>query len=422
MLTVTPQRVQSEIASVCALTQFNELMRTHVIDEPDLSASATQLGAISYVESRKFITDPVHWRVFSHCASVTRIYAAYESYVFELLSEWLRLVPTLYSSYAQLPDSLLKQHRVGVGVLLQRFGNGFRSEELTELRIVQPLFAGLSGTGAFGLTSEAFFIDLRNLRHDQLCALFGRVSLDNLSGWLDRHEELRSMCDAAGTTVASRLKELIDFRNDAAHARQQIDETLGVSALSEIAEFVGLLCAALHQFVMVRYIDTLQEVGSLETIGTVTEYFERPDATVVTLSANATLRVGDSVIVRKRMNWIPSTILTLQDHGEPVEIIVGRKGAELGVRFDPSIALPGSRVVRVRFERGLDQSASQANGVDGDVSRMTQEAVKTSPSATVLESSSGHQTPQTLSTILMRCLADLGHWLATQLRSQRGPG
>src|SRR5579863_4221125 len=36
------------------------------------------------------------WQIYDHCAALTRLYSAYERYVDELVSEYVRLLPQLY--------------------------------------------------------------------------------------------------------------------------------------------------------------------------------------------------------------------------------------------------------------------------------------------------------------------------------------
>lgn len=364
MIAVTPEKVLRDISAVCALSQFNDHIRSHVIDEADLSQSATEADATKYIEARNHVAEPAQWRIFSHCASVTRLYALYEAFVYELISDWLKVVPSLYPSYARMPEALLNQHRVGVGTLLQKFGGGFRNQELSELSIVEPLYSALSGQATFSLISDAFFVDLRNLRHEELCSLFRRVSLDNLSGWLDGHADLQAMCDAAGTTVIGRLKELVDFRNEASHARQDIDETLGVSAFQEIAEFTQLLCRALHEFATTRYFDVLQDTDQLELLGQVTEYLPRPDAAILTVRGPVWITVGDTVIARGSRTTIATRIVSLQDQDQEVETIRADRGHELGLRFNPTVARVGVHVYRIRPTRPeADSEPSVADDV-----------------------------------------------------------
>src|SRR5262245_32532837 len=136
MIGVSPEEVRQEIAAIRALSQFNDHIRTHFLDEADLSNFAVNVGATSYTAARSHVTDSLQWRIFAHCASVTRLYALYEGFVYELVSAWLKLVPSLYASYSELPDAIVNQHRVGVGTLLQKLGGGPRTAELSELSIV----------------------------------------------------------------------------------------------------------------------------------------------------------------------------------------------------------------------------------------------------------------------------------------------
>lgn len=348
MIGITPEKVSREIAAVCAVAHFNEHIRAHMIDESDLSGPAGAAGAAQYVEARRHIADALQWKVFSHCASVTRLYALYEGFVYGLISAWLKILPSLYSAYAGLPEAILNQHRVGVGVLLQKYGLGSRTENLTELSIVDGLYSGLNGQQTFRLLADAFFIDLRNLKHEELCGLFSKASLKELSSWLDGHTDLRAMCEAAGTTPAGRLKELVEFRNEASHAREEIDETMGVSALQEMADFINGLCVALHQFVSIRYVDVLQEGGRLELLGKVTEYLEGPEAAILTTAGAVRVGIGDEVVVRGRWTCFSTKITSLQDHDNAVESAEVAAQHELGVKFEQKVDKVGASIFRLK--------------------------------------------------------------------------
>lgn len=344
MIAVTPSRVQKDIAAVCALSQFNEHIRSHFLDEPDLSGEAGRVGAASYIAARGHLAEPLQWKVFSHCASVTRLYALYEGFVYELISEWLKMVPALYGAYEQLPEPILKNHRAGVGALLQKLGQGARTEHLTELSIVKALYLGRSGDRNFELVADAFFIDLRNLRHGELCTLFSKVSIENLGSWLDGHSELKSLCE--GTTVLARLNELVDYRNEASHAKEEIDETLGVAAFKQIADFVQALCAALQQFVALRHMDVLQQSGRLERLGTVTEFFEVPDAAILQASGAFSLAPGDVIVAVGTHRYMDARVVSLQENDNDVISIKAVADAEIGLRSEPSLA-KGLHVFRV---------------------------------------------------------------------------
>src|SRR5206468_10437199 len=119
---------------------------------------------------------------------------------YRLVTEWLAALPALFPDYSKLPPGVTANHRAGIGQLLQKYG-GPRTEKFTELGLVGPLYKGLSGSGdKYALIPEAFFFDLRNLRQDELCNLFGRVSLSELHSWLGNHSGLNAYCGISGGT------------------------------------------------------------------------------------------------------------------------------------------------------------------------------------------------------------------------------
>jgi len=145
MLVVTPEKVLRDISSICQLSRFNEHIRSHIVDEADLSEAATRLGAEQYIAARKNTAEPLAWKVFSHCASVTRLYALYEGYVYELLSDLVNAFPDIYQKAGDLPEPVLKNYRTGIGSLLQKYGDGYVNAELNELQLATSLQKVLSG-------------------------------------------------------------------------------------------------------------------------------------------------------------------------------------------------------------------------------------------------------------------------------------
>src|SRR5205807_4397155 len=109
------------------------------------------------------------WQIYDHCAALTRLYAAYERYVGELVSEYVRLLPKIYVKYSELPPEITNQHRVGVGQILLKIGEKGPYKNLEEQVVVRELAAGLSGASEYTLLADAFFIDRQNLRFEMLC-------------------------------------------------------------------------------------------------------------------------------------------------------------------------------------------------------------------------------------------------------------
>ena len=146
------------------------------------------------------------------------------------------------------------------------------------------------------------------------------------------HSELKAFCESTGDTIGSRLNDLIDFRNAAAHGADDIEEVLGTSAFQQLAEFTSLLCGAVHEFVLLRYFEALDACGRLELVGEVTEYFPAPDAYILTMKTTR-LSVGDLVIVRGTQTCFEASLVELQDHDTSLSLVLAVEGQELGARF-----------------------------------------------------------------------------------------
>ncbi|MGD1920686.1 MAG: MAE_28990/MAE_18760 family HEPN-like nuclease [Pleurocapsa sp.] len=64
---------------------------------------------------QKDIPKTQEWRIYDHCAAVTKLYAIYENFVEDLIKDWLRLLPELFLNYDDLDDRIRNTHQSGVG-------------------------------------------------------------------------------------------------------------------------------------------------------------------------------------------------------------------------------------------------------------------------------------------------------------------
>ncbi|MEG3864034.1 MAE_28990/MAE_18760 family HEPN-like nuclease, partial [Microcoleus sp. herbarium12] len=64
------------------------------------------------------ISSKEEWRIYDRSAVVTRLYAIYERFVEDLISDWLRGMPDLVPRYSDLEEKIQNTHREGIGRLL----------------------------------------------------------------------------------------------------------------------------------------------------------------------------------------------------------------------------------------------------------------------------------------------------------------
>jgi hypothetical protein len=144
-------------------------------------------------------------------------------------------------------------------------------------------------------------------------------------------------------TPESELKQIVDYRNEAAHG--EVDQVLGTEVLIEVTEFFEALLQSIADFVQYDTLRRAKEVGKAQVLGIISERF-RDDVVVVKI-ANAKLAVGDPIyIFGKGLTMIGEVkSIQLNDVDYPdVNITKEREvGLRLGVRAKKGCEL-------IRFE------------------------------------------------------------------------
>lgn len=181
------------------------------------------------------------WRIYEHCAVVTRLYAIYESFVEELIRDWLILLPEIYPRYLDLEETIRNNHQIGVGKILTELKKN-KYEHLSLEKVMQGLFYGNTGEKEYELLPDAFLIHEQNLRREPLERLFANAGISNAWAWVEKHRAIKYFLEEIRgnqNTADGVLNEFISYRNDAAHGFP--DGVLGASALLELCDFVDAL-------------------------------------------------------------------------------------------------------------------------------------------------------------------------------------
>jgi hypothetical protein len=240
--------VKVKTSTVRALIQTNERLREIVFGRGSVtrqeSDEDTELTGL--IKGVPGVTD---WRVYDHCAVVTRLYAIYERFVENLITDWVRLLPSIFPRYVDLEETIQNTHRMGVGRLLCDLKKN-RFEHLSIDQVVQGLFRGVTGEEEYALLPDAFLLHEQNLRKGVLEQLLAGAGIQNAWAWVEKHRAVKHFLEVrvSENTAEGELNELITYRNEAAHGAV-IDNFLGSNALLELCEFIETLCQALAELV-----------------------------------------------------------------------------------------------------------------------------------------------------------------------------
>lgn len=324
-----------KISTVRSMIKINDRLRKIVFqDSSDIKQLKENPEFATLIE---VISSKQEWRIYDRSAVVTRLYAIYERFVEDLISDWLRRMPDLVPRYSDLGEKIQNTHREGIGRLLIDIKKN-RFQHLSVEKVVQGLSCGITDTGKYELLPDAFLLHEQNLRKEVLETVLKNAGIDDAWKWVINHKEIKYFIEevrGSQNTAEGELKQLVDYRNKAAHG--STDEILGTQELLDLGDFVEALCKSLADLVTYNIILRQIDRGLVREIGKITEWFKKPQAGVAKVK-EVTLTVGEGVflvLVNDELSYcysakIESIKLNDISHNH-VEIT---SEAEVGLKFD----------------------------------------------------------------------------------------
>ena len=232
-----------------------------------------------------------------------------------------------------MTEEIKGTHQKGVAnLLLELKKNKIKKqfENLSVEEVIRGLFFGITGEKKYDLIPYAFLLHEQNLRKESLEQLLTNAGIPNSWSWINKCINQYS--------AEIKLKELIDYRNDAAH-RGFIDATLGADILLELCNFVETLCQALAELVTYHIIQQQKSIEQIKEIGKITEWFAKPKAAIAKIQ-DANLSVGDSVfLVSETKGYcksvrIESIKVSENNQDIPKDNLIITDEEEVGLKFD----------------------------------------------------------------------------------------
>lgn len=271
------------------------------------------------------------WRMYSHCAAVTRLYSSWSCFVEEALEEWVALIPQIFTNYADLPETLKTRHIDATGAML-RDRKHRKYSNVTPLMIVKGLHDGLTGN-PYELNAAAFaHTDKRNFHLSVVNDVLSGAGIPNASSWLSGH---RLVAEAATEIVSADLNKALEaflnYRNDAAHGDPA--ELLGHNGIIDYCNFCRAIIRATDELIANTQRQRLCALGQMQRIGTVTEHFRNADAVIATLERGV-IKVGGSITLCATNLCCRVVVSSLQLNGKNVHALAAAPGTEVGLQWD----------------------------------------------------------------------------------------
>ncbi|MEB3830000.1 MAE_28990/MAE_18760 family HEPN-like nuclease [Phormidium sp. CCY1219] len=264
--------VTANITTIRAVVQTNETLRAIAFKKSSTFSAQVQDNKEDLSTLLNGVPDRTQWRIYDHCAVVIRLYAIYERFVEDLISEWLRDLPNLVPNYSNLEDRVQNTHREGVGRLLLELRKN-RFQHLSMKDILHGLYQGMAGDRDYQLIPEAFLFHEQNLRKEVLDKMFADAGIPNAWTWVKNYRTIKQFVEksrGSQNTAEAELKQLIQYRNDAAHGAE-VSQILSSQELLDLGEFVTALCEALAELVTYRVVMQQTTTKKAREIGTIGE-------------------------------------------------------------------------------------------------------------------------------------------------------
>ncbi|QTC90401.1 hypothetical protein IFJ75_14100 [Brevundimonas goettingensis] len=299
--------------------------------------SEPSLLGYELIEVKRSAPSNAAWRVAEHAAAIGRLYAVYEHFVEELLAKWL-LMRTQGITYATMPSEFRAAYEPLFASMLQRAGEG-RYDHLSYEAMIADQAVAYSGVDEWRIYPECLIHHDRNLRFETLNEIASRCGVSDLSNWVSRSASLATYFGDRSSLLErtqKTLKEIIQYRNEAAHAHTSIDETVGLEQFLQYVDFMEALCRSFYERVSWLSVESLQLKQRCRSIGRVTEVYT-PGTRVVVIVEGITVRVGDSFILRSESSCFIRSVVSIQDNGSAIDQIVVANSKEVGLGFDKPV-------------------------------------------------------------------------------------
>lgn len=329
-------KAKNNIVTVRSIIKTNENLRRIISSNIDKQLKKSDDYLKLLKEIKQDVPEMTEWRIYDHCAAVTKLYAIYENFVEDLIRDWLSLLPQLYSNYIDLDERIRNTHKVGVARLLLDL-NKNRYEHLAIEDVVNSLYLGINNKTNYELLPDAFLFHEQNLRREILDKLLADAGILNSWTWINKHKSIKNFVEEVRgslNTAEGELNELISYRNEAAHGGL-IDDFLRSNALLELCDFIESLCQSLNDLFMYQVIEQKLKNGEATRIGKITEWFKKPEAGVAKVN-NATLHVKCNLyLVNQNLSWCQSAIInSIEVDDNSVKEINVDSEIEVGLKFN----------------------------------------------------------------------------------------
>jgi hypothetical protein len=248
--------------------------------------------------------------------------------------------------FGDLPENLRQSYAVGFKTILSDLEK-VRYQHLSLSQLIESYHFALAGGREYKLYAECLNYHKNNIRWDDVLELLGRLGLCDAAAWINTHPALIRHLNARSKVVeltAGRLKDFVQYRNDAAHGSVSVGEILGPSKLLEYLDFLQALSEGLNQYIASSALHVLLDRSVAPEVGVVTETYS--GNIVVANMQGVTIAVNEGLFAVTKRECVTVKIVSLMINDEAKEKLVIARAQEIGLGLSSTIA-KGARLIKI---------------------------------------------------------------------------
>ena len=321
-------------------------VREHVNFSSDLRGSAGAHGVFTFDPASgggrytKIGTsvDLSEWRIIDHCAAITRAYAIFERFFLVLVEQYIWDIARV-RTFGELNERLRETILKNVGRFLGDHDKE-RYSDINPAEVIREIHEAMEGKLGYEISGDVIIRQEQNLRVEEIVRILSSIGFEDVEGWLKRHpltKEFFESFDAWSNTISSQQREIIKYRNEAAHGL--VEEVLGADVLIEFTYFLEVMCKVMCELVTRERMKIEESCKRVSEIGHVSERFS--NNVCIVRSDGGFFWVGQRIYLVNDNRCRESQILEIQLEDSPYDKLICLYGpVEVGLRLD---VVPGKR-------------------------------------------------------------------------------
>jgi len=297
---------------------------------------------------RPHVPSRVEWRILDHCSAISRLYALFENYVGDAISDYVNYIQRTHT-LSDISAPVQDYYRIGISKILKEISK----PKLSYLNL-QEMIVGygktLSGRKPIKLEPLAFKMHEQNLRLTEINRLFSGLGLDGINKWVERHPKILDFFGPEKSPEGAEklLQNLIGYRNEAAHQGLQVDDILGKDEILKYCDFLLNLSVSIHEFFITCFITSETRLGFARECGKVSESLK--GGRVVVAPVVGSFFVGQTLYVKGSNYCHAATIEELRLDNKARSKLAIETPTEVGFRLS-EIAKKKSTLISLNKQR-----------------------------------------------------------------------